>query len=321
VVLVTSGYNNATPGDGLGHLYVLDISTGTVLYKINTTAGSAATPSGLGKISAYADNFQQDNTAKYVYGGDLRGNLWRFSFIGVPGVAPSALLMGTLTDAANRPQSVTSRPELGYVNNNRVVFVGTGRYLGTSDLTDPATWTPASTDAYQQSLYAIKDTGASLGNLRSSGNLVQQTLTNKDSTTRTTSNNAVDWTSKNGWYIDFNPSGDSPGERVNVDPLLTLGTLTVKTNVPNVNACVFGGDSWTYQFRYDTGTYVSTASGQVVGQKITGALTVGFVVVGLPGGGLKDITTTATGEKKVYGVNLGGNAGSGKRIGWREISQ
>jgi len=95
----------------------------------------------------------------------------------------------------------------------------------------------------------------------------------------------------------------------------------VKTNVPNVNACVFGGDSWTYQFRYDTGTYVSTASGQVVGQKITGALTVGFVVVGLPGGGLKDITTTATGEKKVYGVNLGGNAGSGKRIGWREISQ
>jgi type IV pilus assembly protein PilY1 len=231
------------------------------------------------------------------------------------------LLMGTLTDAANRPQSVTTRPELGYINNNRVVFVGTGRYLGISDLTDPATWTPASTDAYQQSLYAIKDTGSTLGNVRSSGNLVQQTITIKDSLTRGSSSNSVNWTSNNGWYVDFNPSGDSPGERITVDMLLTLGTLNVKTNVPNVNACVFGGDSWVYQFRYDTGTYVATAPSQIVAQKITGALTVGFVVVGLPGGGLKDITTTATGEKKVFGVNLGGSSGSGKRIGWREISK
>jgi type IV pilus assembly protein PilY1 len=324
VAMVTSGYNNVSPGDGKGHLYILDLATGTVLYKVNNNAGSTTTPSGLGKIAAYADNFQQDNTAKYVYGGDLSGNLWRFDLTGLaatPATSPSVLLMGTLTDGANRPQSVTTRPELGYINNNRVVFVGTGRYLGISDLTDPATWTPASTDAYQQSLYAIKDTGSTLGNVRTSGNLVQQTITIKDSLTRGSSSNSVNWTSNNGWYVDFNPSGDSPGERITVDMLLTLGTLNVKTNVPNVNACVFGGDSWVYQFRYDTGTYVATAPSQIVAQKITGALTVGFVVVGLPGGGLKDITTTATGEKKVFGVNLGGSSGSGKRIGWREISK
>src|SRR5206468_1567074 len=116
VAIVTSGYNNVSPGDGLGHLYVLDIGTGTVLYKINTTAGSTGTPSGLGKIAAYADSFQKDNTAKYVYGGDLRGNMWRFDLTGVPGTAPSAQLLGTLTDASNRPQSVTTRPELAYVN-------------------------------------------------------------------------------------------------------------------------------------------------------------------------------------------------------------
>jgi type IV pilus assembly protein PilY1 len=321
VVLLTSGYNNVSPGDGKGHLYVLDISTGTVLYKTDTNAGSTTTPSGLAKIAAWADNFQQNNTAKYVYGGDLLGNVWRFDLTTVPGAAPSVQQLGSLTDAANRPQSVTTRPELGYINNSRVVFVGTGRYLGMSDMTDPATWTPASTDAYQQSVYAFKDTGTNLGNLRTSGNLVQQTLTIKDSLTRTASNNAVDWSSKNGWYVDFNPGGDSPGERVNVDMLLTLGTLNVKTNVPSGNACVFGGDSWYYQFRYDTGSYVATSPSQIVAQKITGALTVGFVIVGLPGGGLKDITTTATGEKKVFGVNLGGNSGSGKRIGWREISQ
>jgi len=82
-----------------------------------------------------------------------------------------------------------------------------------------------------------------------------------------------------------------------------------------------GGDSWVYQFRYDTGTYMSTAPGQIVGQKITGAPTVGVVIIGLPGGGLKDITTDATGTKRLFGVNIGGNAGAGKRSGWREISK
>jgi type IV pilus assembly protein PilY1 len=174
----------------------------------------------------------------------------------------------------------------------------------------------------RQSLYAVKDTGTNLGNLRTSGNLIQQTLSVQGASTRSTSNNAVSWTSgHNGWYVDFNPAGDSPGERVTVDPLLTLGTLNVKTNVPGTSACVSGGDSWVYQFGYDTGTYVSSAPSQVVAQKISGALTVGFVIVGLPGGGLKDITTTATGEKKVFAVNVGGTAGSGKRIGWREITQ
>jgi type IV pilus assembly protein PilY1 len=219
-----------TPGDGKGYLYVLDLATGTKLYKTGTGSGSTTTPSGFGKIAAWADNFQQDNTVDYVYGGDLRGSLWRFD---LTGASPSASLMGTLTDAANRPQSVTTRPELGYVNGNRVVFVGTGRYLGISDLTDPATWTPASTDAYQQSLYAVKDTGSNLGNLRTSGNLVQQTIIVKDALTRTSSTNSVNWASSNGWYVDFNPSGTSAGERITVDMLLTLGTLNVKTNVPN----------------------------------------------------------------------------------------
>jgi type IV pilus assembly protein PilY1 len=292
--------------------------TGAVLEKVTTGAGSTTTPSGLGKIAAYADNFQQNNTVTYVYGGDLRGNIWRFD---MTKSSTSVQQLGTVTDGASRPQSITARPELGYVSGSRVVFIGTGRYLGLSDLSDPATWIPASTDAYQQSLYAFKDTGTNLGNLRTSGGLVQQTIKAVDALTRTVTNNAVDWTSKNGWYVDFNPADASPGERVNIDMQLTLGTLSVKTNVPSSSACTAGGDSWVYQFRYDTGSYVATAPGQIVAQKITGATTVGFVIVGLPGGGLKDITTDATSTKRTFGVNIGGNAGSGKRIGWRELSR
>src|SRR5262249_27819680 len=40
VVLVTSGYNNVSPGTGQGFLYVLDPLTGKILQKIGTGVGS-----------------------------------------------------------------------------------------------------------------------------------------------------------------------------------------------------------------------------------------------------------------------------------------
>src|SRR5262249_31871562 len=119
VALLTSGYNNVSPGSGLGYLYVVDLATGSVLEKVGTGAGSSTTPSGLAKLAAWADNFQLDPTAKYLYGGDLRGNVWRFN---LTGASTTVQQLGTLTDAANRPQSVTTRPELGDINGTRVVF-------------------------------------------------------------------------------------------------------------------------------------------------------------------------------------------------------
>ena len=119
------------------------------------------------------------------------------------------------------------------------MFVGTGRYLGVKDLSDPATQTPAGTWAWQQSVYAFKDQGKPLGNLRSVANkLVQQTITElSGGIERTVTQNKVDWTTQNGWYADLNPGNKSPGERVNVDPQLALGTLLVTTNVPGTSAC------------------------------------------------------------------------------------
>ena len=52
IVLLTSGYNNVTPGSGKGFLYVVDLATGALLEKVSTGVGSTTTPSGLGKISA-----------------------------------------------------------------------------------------------------------------------------------------------------------------------------------------------------------------------------------------------------------------------------
>jgi len=317
IVLLTSGMNNVSPGTGRGYLYILDALTGAILQKVDTVAGDTTTPSGLSKVSAFANNFNIDNTATYVYGGDLLGNLWRFDMSVSP---PTLIKLAELKDSTGKPQSITTRPELAVVDGYRVLYVGTGRYLGEDDLSDPATLSPALGWAYQQSFYAIKDRGAVLGNIRTSTpGLQPQTITILSSTARSTSNTTVDWSSKDGWYVDFNPSNDSPGERVNLDPLLALGTLVVVTNVPNNNACTVGGDSWIYQLDYRNGTYIASAASNQAGQKFTGQTLVGVVVVRLPSGVLKAIATGATGTKTPVGVNIGGSGGSGRRVSWREL--
>ena len=155
VVVVTSGYNN-TAGDGLGHLYVLNANTGSVLLNLATTAGSSVNPSGLAKINAWVDT-TTDNKAMRFYGGDLLGNLWRFDIDNR--IAPSgneATLLANFT-VGTTPQPITSIPKTLTVSSGAstypVVVLGTGQYLGTSDIT--------TTD--QQSIYAIKDTLAATG--------------------------------------------------------------------------------------------------------------------------------------------------------------
>ncbi|HSD61303.1 MAG TPA: hypothetical protein VLC55_10665, partial [Burkholderiales bacterium] len=223
-----------------------------------------------------------------------------------------------LQSADNKPQSVTTRPELGDINGKRVIFVGTGRYLGVNDLTDPAKLTPALPYARQQTFYGIKDADSNWGNFRSATGAKARTFTQTADTIRTVTATGgdVNWSTDAGWYIDFNATD---GERVNIDPILVLGTLVITTNIPNQNACTVGGDSWTYFLDYTSGNYVSTSPNQEAGYKRVGFLTVGNVVVRLPSGSLKLISTDITGGKSTRGVPIGASAGIGRRISWREL--
>ncbi|MEW5879187.1 MAG: PilC/PilY family type IV pilus protein [Pseudomonadota bacterium] len=313
VALLTSGYNNVTPGDGQGWLFVVDLATGSVLNRVSTGVGSTATPSGFARISAYANNPDTDNTSTYVYGGDLQGNVWRFDLSQSP---PALLKMATLRDAAGKPQPVTTRPELGQINGQRIVYVGTGRYLGVTDLADPATLTPPGGWSYLSAIYALKDSGTSLGDPRATGKLVAQTISTLNATQRTVTSNAVDWGLKDGWVADF----PTPGERVNLDPQLVLGTLVVTTNIPDQDACTAGGTSWIYQFDARTGSAVSSA-GAVVGELRSDTLTVGNTVVRLPDGSMKLITTGASGQKDTLALRIGAGSTSARRISWRELAR
>jgi type IV pilus assembly protein PilY1 len=302
VVLVTSGYNNTgASGDGKGYLYVLDAATGTILNKIGTGVGSTATPSGLAKITARAENASTDNTATAVFGGDLLGNLWRFDM-----ATNSVVQLATLTDFTGAAQPITSRPDVGKCDATPMVFIGTGEYLGLSDLTT----------TQRQSIYGIKDATTTLGTVRTN-NMVQQSLT-PISGGYTITNAAVDLTSSNGWFVDLDQNS---GERVNLDPQLVLGTLVITSNQPtNISSCSTGGISYMYQLNYCTGSYLASASNHMAGQQIGTSIAVGFIVIRLPSGALKTITTFAGSEKATGGV-YGNVQGTARRVSWREYTQ
>lgn len=324
VVIFTSGYNNVSPGNGKGYLYVLNANSGALLDKIETTGGSTTTPSGLAKINAWV-NSVTSNTAERVYGGDLLGNVWRFDINDTitPSGKEATLIaeLGQVNGAGTQP--VTIKPELTAITvggtTYAVVNVATGRYLGLTDLSDTS----------QQSVYVFKDnlTETGLGKVRADGVLVKQTLTSfsggAGEQLRTSSVYDVDWASDSGWYVDFNPNNESPGERVNVDMQQQLGLLTVATNVPSTNACSTGGYAWLYSFDYKTGQYVKTAAHNTVGRKLsTNALVAGIKTIKLTTG--KTVTIiTDTGGGLTGNDDPTSNPGTGgdvKRASWRELS-
>jgi type IV pilus assembly protein PilY1 len=268
-----------------------------------------------------------DNTTTIVYGGDLLGNVWRFDLATLPAFSTigTGQRIGQVKDAAGKPQSITTRVEITRFDTPapkfNVIYVATGRFLGNSDLQDPSTFLPPLDLAYQQTIYGFRDTGADLGILRApAASLQQQTMSIISGTTnRTISNTAVDWSTQNGWWVDLNPAGNSPGERVNLDIQLVRGALLVVSNEPNSDACSTGGRSFFYQFDYRSGSYLSTAPGNVVGILQGSALAAGFVVFRLPNGQLKYIGIDVTGKKASGGVNPGSGGSLGRRVSWREL--
>ncbi|MES2771980.1 MAG: PilC/PilY family type IV pilus protein, partial [Pseudomonadota bacterium] len=347
VVLVTSGYNNnvvpgnnAATGDGKGYLYVLDANTGRLLEKISTDVGDTTTPSGLSKISAWVENAQTDNTTLRVYGGDYLGNLWRFDLPREVGSTITVKRLARLTDPSNLAQPITSAPELGRCESKDMVYIGSGSYLGDSDVSNAQT----------QTIYAIKDTGTELGVLRpdsnaaaSSGDMLQRTLTPfVGSDGRATgeliiSNNStdLDLATRRGWFMDLDQHRegldeqtgqtiDLPGERVNMLSLpvqLVRNTLVAVTNQPAaaVNACQIGGVSYQYNISACTGGAVNGVLHGVVGTKLADAIVVGSLIVMLPSGKFKLISTLAGGTQKTTDVPI--DSGGARRVSWRELTQ
>lgn len=320
VALVSSGHNNAS---GVAKIFVLDAMTGALIDTYNTNTGTAASPAGMSKLAASGVNFDNDRITNVVYGGDLLGNIWRFD-LGVTGGNPQRVV--TLENDQHEIQPITGRMELAQIDiagtRATIIYAATGKYLGTTDLS-------AATADVTQSIYAIRDpfeTGA-YGNTYSTARgtgaggkrFIEQVVSDVDGI-RTTTDTVIPWNdaSTAGWYIDL----PDVGERATLDLQLYLGTLIVSTNVinpTNSSACSVGGYSWMYQLDYKNGTYLKSAVAQSAATKYNSAILVGNVVVSLPSGAIKIISTTAKGDKWVDALVTSSSSIQGKRVSWREL--
>ena len=304
VVLVTSGYNNINPGDGKGYLYVLDAGTGEIVSKIGTGAGNTTTPSGLARIGGWNEE-SAGNKVGYVYGGDLSGNLWRFDINSATTAAigaGSAMLFATLSDGTN-PQPITTTPILGKINEKRIVYIGTGKYLETSDLTSTQV----------QTQYAIKDDDATSTLVNPRSTLVRQTIINNPDGTATRvagTSNTVNFDTGRGWYADL----PDTGERVNIDAKLVQGILLVPSIVPSNTECSPGGYGWLNYFDYKTGGVTSVKFDSTI---------VGVNVIYIQGRPIVEVVTSTnpTPTKPSVDASFLGTAAnfSSQRTLWREL--
>jgi type IV pilus assembly protein PilY1 len=226
VVLVTSGYNNTA--DGKGRVWMLNPETGAVVHEFVVSAGTLGAESGLAHILGFAEG---DGSVRYVYGGDLLGNLWKFDLVSM--AAPT--LVAVLKDSVGNTQPVTAEPELLWYEGKRIVLVGTGRLLDITDFGSSGV----------QSFYAIAD-GATLGNARSS--LVEQVYTKA---TNTVTSNAVNWATGRGWFIDL-----PAGEQANTRPVIARSSIAFVTNVAGSTDC--SASSYFYVLDVTSGSSITT---------------------------------------------------------------
>ncbi len=297
-----SGYNNVSPGDGKGRLFVVNAATGAVLRDIPTTAGSTATPSGMTKINVWVKALS-DNTAQRFYAGDLLGNLWRFDVDDLVAPKKGALLLARMQDASGNAQPITTEPKLREYDKQPIVAVATGRYLGRDDIDDTQV----------QSIAAIRDplTATGWGVVRTSSAFKKVTIA-KTGTTASGAAVTVDWATGGGWWADL-PTG---GERVAMPMEWDGARLLAATTLPDGNQCKSGGASWLYSF--------GLAGGTTKGEQYSpDTLIVGFSVVTTDDGKPKIIVRTSGNKTDVKdGTGLGGGTTikRARRVSWRELN-
>lgn len=294
VAIFGNGYNSNNPNKPVTDpvtpattavLFVVDVQYGSIIRKIDLGEGQ-----GLSTPSVVDGN--GDAIADFIFAGDLEGNLWRFDIRDPDPNNWTYAKLFTAKDASNNVQPITAAPQVTRhpkLNpdtdaNTRLdeltymVLLGTGKYLGTTDVTSTS----------QQTFYGVWDdvdggscTGISTGAIAtacfSRANLQQQifcpgnpvdptcqvvvttptgpitvssagSFTSDGKTFRVTSRREVDYEGdpttgtqpKRGWYIDLKEAG----ERVPGDPLI-IGSRVVFTSIlPDPDPCKFGGTSW-----------------------------------------------------------------------------
>ncbi|EHR73295.1 Tfp pilus assembly protein, tip-associated adhesin PilY1 [Burkholderiales bacterium JOSHI_001] len=296
VALVTSGYDNGASiaNGGRGRMWMLNADTGAVI-KVFKTEAPGSGESGLAHVSAFRE---PDGKVRYVYAGDLAGVVYRFD-LEQAGNDLDGTVVARLKDSLGRAQPVTTAPELIRIGEKRVVLVGTGRLLDTTDF---------GATAFTNSFYAIAD-GPEMNNART-GLVPKNYVRNATTSASTVNNAAVDWNTGRGWYIDL-----PAGEHDNTDPILTYGSVMFVTNANGGSSC----DASSFLYMLDVGTGGLAVENGWVSQMISNTVGASRVVtLRVVGGDLVATTHRYDNSDARFATGLGKKV-PGSRNAWREV--
>lgn len=271
VAVFGNGYYGA---DAIGHLYVVNLSTGALVKDIKTGVVGTGTVANSNGLSGVTLSLDANKRIVGAYAGDLMGNMWKFDL--TPGTASTCCvgLGGSALYAAGSTKPITAPPVIVAQvapQTGRVVAFGTGKLIDASDTTTSAT----------QSFYGIWD-DVGFGNpmpattatvvqteANRATNLVQQSTlgsaiagtyvsTSSSGVTSTvsltgykSSSATIDWSTKRGWYRDMLAGS---GERM-MYPMATIsGRLVLAYTVSPISTATdpctqtTRGSEWSYVF-------------------------------------------------------------------------
>lgn len=271
-VVIGNGYESEGNTSGKAALFIIDALEGNLLKSLEVQ-GTVGVANGLS--TAKLGDFNADGVADYAYAGDLQGNVWRFDLLRSGrsvddpftrdddsaaisdfkvAYGGNPLFRATFN---NTPQPITSAPSLVLhpTGTGYLVVFGTGKFFETGD--------KEGNKNIAQTVYGIWDKqtrgqpssnpGISRSSLQQQSISEQTTVSAADGTTRqgrVISNNAIDWSTQNGWYLNL---VQSDGEMV-VENMSQLGrTIFMQSLVPNDDPCGDGAANWTYALNPFTG--------------------------------------------------------------------
>lgn len=281
--LVANGYNSV---NGRAVLFILSLQDGSVLKKIDTGAAgnSIVTKNGLSTplavdvprdVDGDGNVDPADKIVDYIYAGDLVGNMWKFDVTGssastwavAGGTSPlfvACASAATPCSDANR-QPITAKAQAiaasgpGQSGGQMLLF-GTGKYFEDGD-------NLVTGDPQMQSLYGLWDYGVTIaGRNELQVQTIDAEVTLGGYEMRVTSQNAVDYANKKGWYMDLRTSANTKqGERVVSAPLLDGKRIAFVTMMPVTDPCASGGSSWMMDLSAMTGQQSTTPVWDVYG--------------------------------------------------------
>lgn len=242
-------------------VYELDANGGIV----STTRLVADASGGNGLMSLGLADLNGDSKVDTVYGGDLKGNVWRWDFSGTT-LPTSAVRLFQARDSANVAQPITGGLAVGRDSYGSIfVGFGTGRFISSTDMPGVATQTT-------QSLYGIKDQSTTIAGRAS---LQERTIPYTGAGTRGFENYDLLPAGRLGWFIDL-----PVPERVVSSPTIYGSAMYVSSIVPptgsDCNSSV--GSGFLNAINLFTGTSPESGSyfagGGTVGDGVVGSVAV-----------------------------------------------